>query len=254
MKKKTKARGRSRFRGDPKKEVRIQRNKESSRRRRKTEKKTAKHKKNLRNNLKKKIEEERKKLEERKKFLVKTSKLHRDSRLEITPNNLKIIVSFMQGLKVPSSKVPSSKVPSLPFDIIETILIETDKYNKIKEIFESFKFKKKLKNLKQLVENIKYIDEAFVIENLDVKKLEDDIKEFQNNLTNFHRLLEIEELKNHFETQKDLLTKIMEQIGNFYDSVEDMLDNAYHTIPGEIFDVIEKFYHDFYEEDYEDNY
>lgn len=152
----------------------------------------------------------------------------------------------MQGL-------PGLQRP-LNFDVIENILTETDKYNKIKEIFESFKFEKKLKNLKQLVENIKYIDEAFVIENLDVKNLEDDIKKFQNNLTNFHRLLEIEELKNHFETQKDLLTKIMEQIGNFYDSVEDMLDNAYHTIPGEIFDVIEKFYHDFYEEDYEDNY
>lgn len=54
MKKKTKAKGRSKFRGDTKKVVTIQHIKESSRRRRKTEKKTAKHKKNLRNNLKKK--------------------------------------------------------------------------------------------------------------------------------------------------------------------------------------------------------
>ena len=115
MKKKTKARGRSRIRGNLDTAERIQHIKESSRRKTKTRKKYAKQKKRK---LKKKIEEERKKLERRRKFLVETSKLHRDSRIETTPNNLEIALIFIQGLKV----------PTLPFDIIETILIETDKY------------------------------------------------------------------------------------------------------------------------------
>ena len=250
MKKKTKARGRSRYRGDPEKAVTLQRDKGKTRRETKTEKKTAKHKKNLRNNLKKKIEKERRKLEERKRFLVETSKLHRDSLLEITPNNLKIIVSFMQGLKV----------SSLPFDIIETILIETDKYNKIKKIFESFEFEKKLdvlEKLKNLVKDITFIDGNFVNELIDLEKFTNNIEKFKENLKEFDDAIKesnIEKLKACFNKQENLLNNIMDQISELNGLVEEMLDNAYYTVPVEIFNVIEKFYQNYYGEDYEVNY
>lgn len=250
MKKKTKARGRSRFRGNPDKAERIQHIKESSRRKTKTRKKDAKQKKRKLNNLKKKIEEERRKLEERKKFLVETSKLHRDSRIETTPNNLEIALIFIQGLKV----------PTLPFDIVETILIETDKYNKIKEIFESFEFEKKLKvlkDLKNLVKDITFIDVNFVNELIDLEEFTNNIEKFKKNLKEFDDAIKesnIEKLKACFNKQEDLLNNIMDQISELNGSVEEMLDNAYDTIPVEIFNVIEKFYQNYYGEDYENNY
>ena len=221
-----------------------QRKKDGTRRKTKTRKKDAKHKKNKRENLKKKIEEEKQRLEEKKKFLNEISKLHIDSRIETTPNNLEIALIFIKGLKV----------PTIPFDIVETILIETDKYNKIKEIFESFEFEKKLNLLKELVNKIIFIDEAFVKDSLELDKLEENIKNFEDNLKKFNTLKNIEELKTHFETQKVLLTTIMEQIGIFHNFVEGRLDmdNAY--ISEEIFNELEKFYQDFYQQDYRDNY
>jgi len=250
MKKKTKAKGRSRFRGDTPKAERIQHIKESSRRRTKTQKKAAKQKKRKLKNFKKKIEEERKKLEKRREFLVETSKLHRDSLIETTPNNLEIALIFIQGLKV----------PSLPFDIVETILIETDKYNKIKEIFESFEFEKKLKvlkDLKNLVTDITFIDENFVNDLIDLEEFTNNIEKFKKKLKEFDDAIKesnIEKLKACFNKQEDLLNNIMDQISELNGSVEEMLDNAYDTIPVEIFNVIEKFYQNYYGEDYENNY
>jgi len=164
----------------------------------------------------------------------------------------------MQGLKV-----PSSKVPSLPFDIVETILIETDKYNKIKEIFESFEFEKKLdvlKDLNNLVTDFTSIDENFVNDLIDLAEFTKNIEKFKINLKEFDDAFKesnIEKLKACFNKQEDLLNTIMDQISELNGSVEEMLDeedNTYHTIPVEIFNVIEKFYQDFYGEDYEDNY
>ena len=147
----------------------------------------------------------------------------------------------LQGLQTP-----------LNFDVIEKILTEADKYNKIKEIFESFKFEKKLNLLKELVNKIIFIDEDFVRDSLELHQLEENIKKFEDNLKKLNTLKNIEELKIHFETQKDLLTKIMEQIGIFHNFVEGMLDNAY--TPEEIFNELEKFYQDYYQQDYGDSY
>lgn len=238
MKKKTKARGRSRLRRSTTREVQI---KDKNRRTTKRQKKNAKKEKELRKKLRKKIEEEKQRLEEKKKFLNEISELHRVSRLEITQNNYQIIVDLMQGLQTP-----------LNFDVIEKILTEADKYNKIKEIFESFKFEKKLNLLKELVNKIIFIDEAFVRDSLELHQLEENIKKFEDNLKKLNTLKNIEELKIHFETQKDLLTKIMEQIGIFHNFVEGMLDNAY--TPEEIFNELEKFYQDYYQQDYGDSY
>ena len=244
MKKKTKARGRSRLRGSTTRVVKIEQIKDKNRRRTKTQKKNTKKEKELRRKLRKKFLKEKQRLEEKKKFLNEISELHRVSRLEITQNNFQIIVDLMQGLQ-------GLQTP-LNFDVIEKILTETDKYNKIKEIFESFKFEKKKNLLKNLVNNIKDIDEHFVRDSLELDQLEENIKKFEDNLKKFNTLKNIEELKSHFITQKDLLTKIMEQIGIFHDFVEGMLDNAY--MPEEIFNELVYFYHDFYKEDYEDSY
>ena len=46
----------------------------------------------------------------------------------------------------------------------------------------------------------------------------------------------------------------MDQISELNGLVEEMLDNAYYTVPVEIFNVIEKFYQNYYGEDYEVNY
>lgn len=244
MKKKTKARGRSRLRRSTTRVVKIEQIKDKNRRRTKRQKKNTKKEKELRRKLRKKFLKEKQRLEEKKKFLNEISELHRVSRLEITQNNFQIIVDLMQGLQ-------GLQTP-LNFDVIEKILTETDKYNKIKEIFESFKFEKKKNLLKNLVNNIKDIDEHFVRDSLELDQLEENIKKFEDNLKKFNTLKNIEELKSHFITQKDLLTKIMEQIGIFYDFVEGMLDNAYMS--EEIFNELENFYHDFYKEDYEDSY
>ena len=139
----------------------------------------------------------------------------------------------MQGLQ-------GSQTP-LNFDVIEKILTEVDKYNKIKELFENFKFEKKLnvlKDLNNLVTDFTSIDENFVNDLIDLEEFKKNIEKFKINLKEFD----------------DLLNEIMDQMSDLNGSVEEMLEDDYETIPVEIFNVIEKFYQDFYGEDYEDNY
>ena len=158
MKKKTKASGRSRLRRSTTRVVKIEQIKDKNRRITKTQKKNTKKEKELRRKLRKKFLKEKQRLEEKKKFLNEISELHRVSRLEITQNNFQIIVDLMQGLQ-------GLQTP-LNFDVIEKILTETDKYNKIKEIFESFKFEKRKNLLKNLINNEKNKKKNFLKDSL----------------------------------------------------------------------------------------
>ena len=225
-----------------------QRKKDKTRRRTKTQKKITKKEKELRKKLRKKIKEERRKLEERRKFLSEINKLHKSSNdIKLTETNYRLLIDLSKK--------------DLPFEIIKIILKETDKYNEIKEIFESFNFKKKLISLRELIENLYNINIDYlkeILENLNtnnnIEDLENKIKLFEENLKNFDTETEAEILKKLLEEQKDLLTTIIKTIGNLYESVEGMLDNNYSDLEAEIFNALEKFYTDFYQEDYENNY
>lgn len=243
-KKKTKARGRNKFRGNTYKVVTLKRNKDLSRRVTKRQKKTAEQEKRKLKNLIRKKEKE-----ERKKFLVEISKLHKKSDIKSTITNHEIILSFMQK--------------KLPFDTIELILKERDKYNIIREIFENFEFEKKLNdldNLKKLLEDIKLIDENFVNDYIDLGELKNNIEEFKNNLKEFddafkeRNIEKLEEMLNNKDQQEDLLNEIMDKISELNGSVEEMLNNEDDRIAVEIFNVIKEFYENFYGKKYEDNY